>query len=80
MIAMVFHAFNNALSAYGTFTQSRAILVTSLGLRGITWVITLTGMVIICIYGVEESTVLINELDVVFRGGDIFIRLKFCKS
>ena len=73
MIAMVFHAFNNALSAYGTYSQSRAILVTSLVIRVITWFITLAGMVVICIYGVEESTILIKELDVVFR--DIIQRI-----
>ena len=32
------------------------------------WILTLTGMILICIYGVEESTTLINELDLVFRG------------
>ena len=68
MVAMVFHAFNNALSAYGTFTQSRTILLISLLVRVVTWCITLAGMVVICIYGVEESTTLIKELDVVFRG------------
>ena len=25
-------------------------------------------MILICIYGVEESTTLVNELDLVFRG------------
>ena len=33
MIAMVFHALNNGISAYGTFTQSRMILLVSLVLR-----------------------------------------------
>ena len=33
MIAMVFHAVNNGISAYGTFTQSRIILLLSLILR-----------------------------------------------
>ena len=33
MIAMVFHAVNNGISAYGTFTQSRMILLLSLVLR-----------------------------------------------
>ena len=32
------------------------------------WFLTLAGMIVICIYGVEESTTLINELDLVFRG------------
>ena len=33
MIAMVFHAVNNGISAYGTFTQSRMILLLSLIFR-----------------------------------------------
>ena len=33
MIAMVFHAVNNGISAYGTFTQSRMILLLSLVFR-----------------------------------------------
>ena len=32
------------------------------------WFLTLAGMIVICIYGVEESTTLVNELDLVFRG------------
>ena len=31
------------------------------------WIITLVGLVFICIYGVEESKPLIAELDLVFR-------------
>ena len=33
MVAMVFHAANNALSAYGTFTQNRIILIVSVIIR-----------------------------------------------
>ena len=33
MIAMVFHAVNNGISAYGTFTQSRMILLVSVIFR-----------------------------------------------
>ena len=33
MVAMVFHAANNALSAYGTYTQNRLLLLISVGLR-----------------------------------------------
>ena len=33
MVAMVFHAANNALSAYGTFTQNRLILIVSIIIR-----------------------------------------------
>ena len=36
--------------------------------RVLIWFLTLTGMILICIYGVEESTTLVNELDLVFRG------------
>ena len=32
------------------------------------WFLTFSGLVVICIYGVEESTTLVNELDLVFRG------------
>lgn len=67
MVAMVFHAANNALSAYGTFTQNRIILIVSVIIRCIVWIITLVGLVFICIYGVEESKPLIAELDLVFR-------------
>ena len=31
------------------------------------WIITLVGLVLVCIYGVEESKPLIAELDIVFR-------------
>jgi len=73
MVAMVFHAANNALSAYGTFTQNRLILIVSIIIRCIVWIITLVGLVFICIYGVEESKPLIAELDLVFR--DLIIRM-----
>lgn len=33
MVAMVFHAANNALSAYGTFTQNRILLLVSIIIR-----------------------------------------------
>ena len=32
------------------------------------WFLTLAGLIVICLYGVEESTTLVNELDLVFRG------------
>ena len=32
------------------------------------WFLTLSGLIVICIYGVEESTTLVNELDLVFKG------------
>ena len=31
------------------------------------WPITLAGLIVICVYGVEESTTLIAELDVIFK-------------
>jgi len=67
MFAMVFHAFNNVLSAYGTFTQSRFLLLVSIIIRFLVWPITLAGLIVICVYGVEESTTLIAELDVIFK-------------
>ena len=42
--------------------------VLTINCRVIIWFLTLTGMILICIYGVEESTTLVNELDLVFRG------------
>ena len=33
MVSMVFHALNNVLSAYGTFTQSRFLLQISVIIR-----------------------------------------------
>ena len=84
MFAMLFHALNNALSAFGTFTHNRFILLTSIiirqdqeniyksnddlsSLRCIVWFITLAGAIVICLYGVEESDMLIKELDVIFK-------------
>merc|ERR1711892_836032 len=68
MIAMLLHAANSALSAFATFTESRALLLTSMVFRVLIWIVTLVGAVIICLYGVEESTLLVNELDEVFMG------------
>ena len=35
--------------------------------RFVVWWVTLAGLIVICIYGVEESKILIAELDIVFR-------------
>lgn len=67
MIAMVLHALNSLLSAYGAFSESRAVLIGSLVLRFIVFWVTLAGVIVICLYGVEESKLLIKELDDVFR-------------
>jgi len=67
MVAMVFHAVNNVISAYGVYSQSRFILMVSIIIRCIVWFVTLAGLIVICVYGVEESKVLIAELDVIFR-------------
>jgi len=67
MIAMLLHALNSLLSAWGTFTQNRTVLLISIILRLIIWFITLAGIIVICIYGVEESKKLITELDEVFQ-------------
>jgi len=67
MIAMILHAVNSMLSAYATYSQSRALLITSVILRVIVWFITLAGIIVICLYGVEESKLLIKELDQVFK-------------
>merc|ERR1712110_1367603 len=67
MIAMLLHALNSLLSAWGTFTQNRTVLLVSIILRFIIWCITVAGIIVICIYGVEESKKLITELDEVFQ-------------
>jgi len=67
MIAMLLHALNSALSGYATFTQSRGLLMLSLVLRCLVWILTLAGVIVICLYGVEESKLLIKELDEVFK-------------
>lgn len=67
MIAMILHAVNSMLSAYATYSQSRALLITSVILRVIVWFVTLAGIIVICLYGVEESKLLIKELDQVFK-------------
>ena len=82
MVAMVLHSLNSLLSAYGAFSESRALLICSLVLRFclkttnlesvlksklfarfIVFWVTLAGVIVICLYGVEESKLLIKELD-----------------
>ena len=67
MVAMLLHAGNSLLSAWGTFTRNRTVLLFSIILRFIFWFVTVAGVIVICIYGVEESKKLIKELDVVFK-------------
>ena len=63
MVAMLLHSLNSLLSAAATWQESRGLLLLSLLLRALIWCITLAGAVVICIWGVEESNTLINELD-----------------
>ena len=79
MIAMLLHAGNSLLSAWGTFSRNRTTLLISVILRSlphlnlvspfkpiirvIFWCVTVAGVIVICIYGVEESKRLIKELD-----------------
>merc|ERR1711915_292411 len=66
MIAMLFHAANSLLSAFGTWMENRALILTSMVLRVFIWILTVVGAVLICLYGVEESKLLINELNEIF--------------
>ena len=78
MIAMLLHAGNSLLSAWGTCSRNRTTLLISVILRSlphlnlvsfkpiirvIFWCVTVAGVIVICIYGVEESKRLIKELD-----------------
>jgi len=67
MVAIILHALNSLMTGYATFTQNRFVLGFSLFLRIITWCITLAGIIVICMYGVEESKLLVKELDLVFK-------------
>merc|ERR1719266_1133422 len=67
MVAMVLHSLNSILSAFATFSQNRALLLTSLILRFLVFWVTVAGVIVICLYGVEESKLLIKELDDVFK-------------
>lgn len=68
MIAMLLTALNSGLMSYGVMIESRGIILASMVLRVLLWCLTLAGAVVICVYGVEESDVLINELQEVFMG------------
>jgi len=67
MVAMLLHAGNSLLSAWGTFSRNRTTLLISVILRLIFWCVTVAGVIVICMYGVEESKRLIKELDEVFK-------------
>ena len=87
MIAMLLHAGNSLLSAWGTYSRNRTVLLISLILRWpgdrplslmshsllrvVFWCVTVAGVIVICIYGVEESKRLIKELDEVLIGSDV---------
>jgi len=68
MIAMLLHVGNALLSIYATWFSYPRLLLTSMVLRFLIWWVTLTGAVLICIYGVEESNVLVSDLNEVFMG------------
>ncbi|XP_023343800.1 tetraspanin-2A [Eurytemora carolleeae] len=67
MIGMVLTALNSALMCYSVMSESRGLMLLSVVLRLIIWCVVLAGAVVICIYGVEESDLLVRELDLIFR-------------
>jgi len=68
MVAMLLHALNASLTLFATFQESRGLLTLSAIFRFIIWWVTLAGAIVICLYGVEESDMLVKELDGVFMG------------
>jgi len=46
MVAMLLHAGNSLLSAWGTFTRNRTVLLFSIILRFIFWFVTVAGVIV----------------------------------
>ncbi len=65
-IAMAFDLGTMALSIYGTIMESRFALGSTMVLLVICMLLEFIGAIVICIYGVEESDVLTEELKEVF--------------
>jgi len=68
MVAMLATALNSGLMCYAVMSESRGLILVSMILRCLFWCLTLAGAIIICVYGVEESSILVNELNEVFTG------------
>lgn len=66
MISMVLVACTSLLLLYGAVAESRFALAVCLFLLVICWILELAGSICICVYGVEESEILTNDLREVF--------------
>jgi len=66
MIGMLLKALTLGLGAFAVWISSRALLLTCAALHPILFALHLTGVILICIYGTEESSVLTDELEEVF--------------
>jgi len=66
MITMVIVVINNLIGAYGIIWERTGLILTNSILLGISFILQLIGAIVICVYGVEESPILVNELNEVF--------------
>jgi len=66
LVAMLLKAFTLALGSWSVLNEQRGLLVLCCVFHGIMMIFHLIGMVFICIYGVEESAYLTDELHEVF--------------
>ena len=64
--AMCFNIVSSITSAYGSIMESRFALGSTIVLRVITMLLEFIGAIVICIYGVEESDILTEDLREVF--------------
>jgi len=63
MIGMLIKAGTLVLGAWSVHTMSRSLLLLCVFLHMFTFIMHLVGTILICVYGTEESTVLIAELN-----------------
>jgi len=66
MIGMLFKAVTLVLGAWAIHTRARSLLLLCVFLHVVAFILHLVGTALICVYGVEESTVLYAELNEVF--------------
>ena len=66
MVAMVVVMPTSLLILYATIMERRGVLLLTLFLLVIAWILEFVGAIVICLYGVEESDVLTDQLKEVF--------------
>ena len=75
MFTLIVVAFTNLLIVYGVLQESAFALGTCLFLIILCFILDFIGAIIICIFGVEESPTLINQLNDVFL--DLIYRMDY---